>query len=130
MSYGAVKYLMIFEREGQLVEKPFETSIPFPSTGSGLYVCVNDHSNRMRLRELVLDRIKDNHAHVRTYRHHQRNVVVSYAAPEHRALSCEEPSVEETKAITTPMRPAPALAVKTVANMLALRIAARNQRKA
>lgn len=39
MSYGAVKYLMIFERDGHLVEQPFETSIPFPSTVSGLGHC-------------------------------------------------------------------------------------------
>jgi hypothetical protein len=122
-----IKYLMIYEKNGELVETPFESTIAFPSRGSGLYVRVNDHANRMLLREVVLDRIKTQDAHVRTYRQHLENLLISYDVPAlkpfAKAAAVEpEPGVE-----APPPRPIP---TPTLPNMLAMRIAAANGRKA
>jgi hypothetical protein len=78
----------------------------------------------MRLRELVLDRIKMQDAHVRAYRQHMQEAVMTYVLkPFVKASPVEpEPVVE-----APPPRP---ISKPTLPNMLAMRIAAANGRKA
>ncbi|WP_139108316.1 MULTISPECIES: hypothetical protein [unclassified Ensifer] len=59
---------MIYAKDGQIMEKPFASTVPFPSTDrSGLYVRSDDLVNRARLTADVMDRIRTPDAHVRAY---------------------------------------------------------------
>lgn len=67
----AHKYVMIYEKDGQMIERPFESSVPFPSSKhSKIYVRADDTANRVRLREEVRDRIQIPDAHIRAFLQH------------------------------------------------------------